>query len=75
MLEINDDWNMGNVLPMVNGYDFQVQLTNGTLRRVGRRPTIDYASLFFKDCVYPAQNAFCSSESIQAWRLVQVTLN
>jgi hypothetical protein len=75
MQHLSDEWIIGNRLPMVNGYDFQVHLKDGTLRRVGRRPTIDYSSLFFKDCTHPAQNAFCSSENIQAWRLVPVTLN
>ena len=75
MEQLNTEWVIGNRLPMVNGYDFQVHLTNGTVRRVGRRPIVDYWSLFFKDCTHPAQNAYCSTDDIKAWKLAPQTLN
>jgi hypothetical protein len=65
-----NEWIIGNRIPMLNGVDFiDVQLTNDTVRLVQRRPIVDYGSLWFADCTHPAQNAYCSTSLIKAWRI------
>jgi hypothetical protein len=75
MKEITGEWVIGNNVPMVNGYAIEVQTTNNEVRKVIRKPTLDWASLWFTDCIHPAQNMYCSPSYIKAWRIVPFSLS
>ena len=63
------EWHLGPI-QIVNGYGYQVQMQNDTIRNCVRRPRCDYSTLWFTDCTHPLQNAICSPDYVKAWRLV-----
>lgn len=63
------EWILSSRVPQIDGAKFQVWLTNDQVRRVERRPYLDWASLWFTDCTHAIQNAYCSPDYIQAWRI------
>ena len=72
--ELNGEWVLGSNIPMANGVDIEVYTKHGDVRKVSRRPHVDFSSLWYTDCTHQLQNAFCSSSDIQAWRFIPQTL-
>ena len=73
--EINGEWVIGSNVPFVNGFGLEVQTNDNEVRRVQRRPSVDFETLWFVDCTHPAQNAYCQKSRIKAWRVVPQTLS
>lgn len=48
----------------------QVWTASGDVREVAYRPGFCPMALWFTDCTHALQNAYCSRDSVQAWRYV-----
>lgn len=62
------DWELGERVPNVAA-DFDVWLTDGTVRRVRHVETFMGAALHFMDCQHPLSNVYCPTARVQGWRL------
>ena len=65
------DWEQGHSVPLGTSAEYDVALTDGTVRRVRRVETLLGSMLHFVDCTNPAQNACCQEQRVRAWRLAQ----
>lgn len=72
--EFDGEWVLGSKVPMVNGFDIEVYTRQGQVRRVHRKPNIDFGSLWYSDWTHPMQNAYCSESNVKAWRVIPQTL-
>ena len=64
----NKQWKDGKP-EHIQGAEFEVMLHDGTIRTCKRILSLDWSNLFFLDCMYPAQNAYCADSNIKCWRI------
>lgn len=66
--ETDHEWHLGDRVPPVPA-DFDVWMTDDSVRRVRWAAWFCGGGLHFMDCQHPAQNSICNPERVQAWLL------
>lgn len=64
------DWELGHRVPQNAKAEFDVWLTDGSVRRVHFAESLMGGVLHFMDCTHPMQNVYCHDLNVQAWRMV-----
>lgn len=62
------DWQTDEKMPCVP-VEFDVWLTDGSVRRVKCAQSFIGGTIQFMDCTHPAQNAYCAPLRVVGWRV------